>query len=64
MAKITITIMDIPGGDHVSVAIQSENPEEAETPAARCAGDVLAFMCQQVKDLETQLVKSNEGATH
>ena len=64
MAKITITIMDIPGGDMLSVAIQSENPEETETPAARCAGDILAFLCAQVSGLEEQMLKSNEGVAH
>jgi hypothetical protein len=64
MAKITITIMDIPGGDMFSVAIQSENPEETETPAARCAGDMLAFLCKQVNGLEEQMLKSDTKVAH
>ena len=64
MAKITITIMDIPGGDMLSVAIQSENPEETETPAARCAGDMLAFLCMQVHGLEEQMIKSDTKVAH
>ena len=64
MAKITIIIMDIPGGDMCSVAVQSENPEQAETPAARCAGDVLSFLCSQINGLEEQMIKSNKGVTH
>lgn len=64
MAKITITIMDLPGGEAISVAVQSENPEQAETSAARCAGDILDFLCAQVSGLEEQMLKSNEGATH
>jgi hypothetical protein len=56
--------MDIPGGDMFSVAIQSENPEETETPAARCAGDMLAFLCMQVHGLEEQMIKSDTKVAH
>ena len=64
MAKIVITIMDIPDGEMISVAVQSENPEQAETAATHCAGDVLAFLCAQVSGLEEQMLKSNEGVAH
>ena len=64
MAKITITIMDIPGGEMVSVEVQSESPEQSETPAARCAGDMLAFLFTQVHGLEEQMIKSNTGVAH
>ena len=64
MAKIPITIMDLPGEDMLSVAIQSENSEKADTSAARCAGDILAFLCAQVSGLEEQMLKSNEEAAH
>lgn len=64
MAKITITIMDISGEEMISVAIQSENPEQAETPATQCAEDVLVFLCTQARGLEEQLIKSNMGVAH
>ena len=64
MAKITITIMDIPGGEMVSVEVQSESPEQAETPATRCAGDMMAFLCSQVNGLEEQMIKSDTGMAH
>ena len=64
MAKITITIMDVPGESMIAIAMQSENPEKEETAATCCAEELLSLMCQQVKGLETQLAKSNEGAMH
>ena len=64
MAKITITIMDIPDAAMVSVAIQSEDLEQAETPATRCAGDILFFLYTQVNGLEEQLIKSNTEVAH
>ena len=64
MAKITITIMDIPGEDMLSVAVQSENPEKEETAATHCAGDILAFLCDQVEGLEQQMLNSGMEVKH
>jgi hypothetical protein len=64
MAKITITITDIPGGDMLSIAIQSENPEQAETAAMQCAGEVLSFLCARVQGLEEQMLKSDTKVAH
>lgn len=64
MAKVTITIMDIPGESMIAVAVQSENLEQNQTPATICAGDVLGFMCQQVEGLEQQMLNSDVGVKH
>lgn len=63
MAKITITIEDIQN-NLVAVAVQSSNPDEKETPATRCAGDVLSMLCGNISGLEEELLKSSEGAMH
>ncbi len=64
MAKITITIMDIPGEEMLSIAIQSENPEQAETAATQCAGKVLSFLCARVQGFEEQMLKSDTEVAH
>ena len=63
MAKIVIIIEDIQS-NLVSVAVQSSNPDEKETPASRAAGDVLAMLCGDISGLEEALLKSKEGAIH
>lgn len=63
MARIVIIIEDMQN-NLVSVAVQSVNSDEKETPASRAAGDVLAMLCGSISGLEEALLKSKEGAIH